>query len=76
MKRIFEEVRSDYYDPTEKTWCIDAYWPNSEEGEGTVAARINPDTFEVWYTKDEYKEDPIVVEEVRAKLIDILNGKA
>lgn len=74
MKRIFEEVRSDYFDPSDNEWCVDAWWPDTDMG--TVAVRINPDTLEVRYTKPEYKEDPIVVEEVRAKLIDIINGKA
>ena len=73
MKRIFAEVRSDYYDTYDHEWCIDAWWPDGEEG--TVAVRINTDTFEVKYTDDSYKEDVLVVEEVKAKLRDILDGK-
>ena len=35
---IYEEVRCDYYDP-EGFWCVDAWYPNKEEG--IVIAVIN-----------------------------------
>lgn len=75
LKNIFAEVRCDYFDEEGKCWCVDAWYTpldDPEDENGTVAARIYPETLEVIYTSPEYKKDSLVNEEIRAKLKGIL----
>lgn len=73
MARIFSEIRSDYFDSYDNEWCIDAWVSDDDDEGGVVAARININTFEVKYTREEYKQDEGVVNAIKEKLIEILN---
>ena len=76
LKHQFSEVRCDYFDREDGVWCVDAWKTEYGGEEGTVVARINPDTLEVSYTSPDYAKDKLVFESVREKLRDILNELA
>lgn len=76
LKHQFSEVRCDYFDDYDGVWCVDAWKTGDGDEEGTVVAKINPDTLEVSYTSPNYAKDMLVFETVRMKLRDILNELA
>lgn len=69
----FDEVRCNYFDDAMNCWCVDAWFPNNDEG--TVVAFINPDTYEVTYNDEQYKRDTLVLEVIVDKLKEILKYK-
>ena len=65
MERIYSEVRCDYNNG-EGLWCVDAWYPNKEEG--TVIAVINDVTGGVYAIKD---IDDVAKEVINEKVKEI-----
>lgn len=65
MERIYSEVRCDYNNG-EGFWCVDAWYPNKEEG--TVIAVINDVTGGVYAIKD---IDDVAKEVINEKVKEI-----
>lgn len=68
----FTEVRCTFED--EGIWYVDAWQTDDADEEGIVVAKINEKTYEVTYTFDEFKENGMILEVVREKLLEILNN--
>lgn len=72
-KEIYEEVDNTYFDEFRNVHYIDAWKPNTDEGQGVVT--INPDTFEVTYIVEEAKQSAMVhkaIKEVLEKILGIV----
>ena len=65
MEMIYSEVRCDYNNE-EGFWCVDAWYPNNEEG--TVIAVINDVTGGVYAIKD---IDDVAKEVINEKVKEI-----
>ena len=74
MKRIYAEVRCDYYDAYDNFWTVDA-WMSADENdeEGKVVAVINGTTGDVWYCDPDARLDSTVDELIKAKVKEIRN---
>lgn len=59
---IYAEVKCDYYDP-DGFWCVDAYWSNNPDAQGTVVAVINPYTGGCYAIKDLDSNAKCVIED-------------
>jgi len=70
MERIYSEVKCDYNNG-EGFWCVDAWYPNKEEG--TVIAVINDVTGGVYPIKD---LDDYAKEIINEKVKEINGEKA
>lgn len=74
LKHQFSEVRCEYFDEEAGVWCVDAWKTGDGDEEGTVVAKINPDTLEVSYTSPDYAKDRLVFETVRWRMSEILKA--
>lgn len=69
----FTEIRSTFFNEETGLWYLDAWRTMNDNEEGTVVATINPQTFEVNYMQDEYKNDEYVLSVVKEKLQEIFS---
>ena len=74
MKRIYAEVRCDYYNSVHNFWTVDAWMsPDEDDEEGKVVAVINGTTGDVWYCDPDAGIDSTVDELIKAKVKEIRN---
>lgn len=74
MKRIYSEVRCDYYNSVHNFWTVDAWMgPDENDEEGKVVAVINGTTGDVWYCDPDARIDSAVDELIKAKVKEIRN---
>ena len=74
MKRIYAEVRCDYYCAEHNYWTVDAWMSADENDEyGKVVAVINGTTGDVWYCDPDARIDIAVAELIKAKVKEIRN---
>ena len=75
-KRIFCEVRCDYFCEEENRWYIDAWIDDSDDdGNGRSVGYVDGASGNIYYKTEEAENDPLVREVATAKQAEVRAGK-